>query len=164
MTQNNRANTYRERIEGDRIANLDIAIEAYRATLEVRTPRKYPIESGRIQSQLEATIDLRDALIQRDRHNPELYSITVKTSIQWLLNSSKKIARFLGLDLENNTNDDNKEKESEHFFLKLLQAVVNSEGNGPIVHKFFDEHLRHLNENLLAILPQHLFPFLKILF
>jgi CHAT domain-containing protein len=132
MTQNNLANTYRDRIEGDRTANLELAIGCYQAALEVRTPRKYPIgqsprfanESGRIQANLEATIDLRDTLSQRDRHHPEIYALEVKTS------------------------------ESARFFGELLQSVFDSDGDGRIVHQFLDEHLRYLNKNLLAISAQ----------
>jgi tetratricopeptide (TPR) repeat protein len=80
MTQNNLANAYRERIEGDPIANLELAIQAYQAALEVRTPRKYPIESGRIQASLEATIELRDTHAQRDLHHPEIYDVETQIS------------------------------------------------------------------------------------
>ena len=39
------------------------------------------------------------------------------------------------------------------FSVELLQIVVNSQGNGGIVHQFFDRHVGYLNEELLAILP-----------
>jgi CHAT domain-containing protein/tetratricopeptide (TPR) repeat protein len=128
MTQNNLANTYRDRIEGDRTANLELAIGCYQAALEVRTPRKYPIESGRIQASLEATIELRDTLAQRDRHHPDIYEIETPTP--------------------------SPNPEYAKFFLDLFIAVGDSQGNGRIVHKFFDDHLSYLDEKLLAILPR----------
>ncbi len=45
-------------------------------------------------------------------------------------------------------------EESEDFFLDLLQAVADSQGDGAIVHQFLDEHLAYLNEQLLAAIPQ----------
>jgi CHAT domain-containing protein/tetratricopeptide (TPR) repeat protein len=135
-TQNNLASAYRNRIEGDRIANLGLAIQAYQSALKVCTPRKYPIgqsprfanESGRIQASLEATIDLRDTLIQRDRHHPDIFAIDTRNS--------------------------SPDRKYQEFFIDLLQAIVDSKGNRRIVHNFFDEHLSYLNEKLLAILPQ----------
>ncbi len=129
MMQNNLANTYRDRIEGDRTANLELAIQAYQAALEVRTPRKYPIESGRIQASLEATIELRDTLAQRDLHHPDIYESEILTP--------------------------SPNPEYADFFLDLLQAVVDSQGDGRIVYQFFDNHLSYLDEELLANLPQH---------
>jgi CHAT domain-containing protein len=144
MMQNNLANIYRERIEGDRMANLELAIQVYQSALEVCTPRKYPIgqsprfcagrrfananESGRIQASLEATIDLRNTLAQRDRHHPDIFSIEILTP--------------------------SPNPEYAEFFLDLLQTVYDSQGNGEIVHEFFDDRLSYLDEKLLANLPQ----------
>jgi CHAT domain-containing protein len=45
------------------------------------------------------------------------------------------------------------EEDYLRFSLELLQIVVNSQGDGTIVHQFFDGHLAYLNEHLLAIFP-----------
>jgi hypothetical protein len=80
-----------------------------------------------------------------DRQDP-----AENSTIEWLVNFAAELAQKLGLDIakEGEVSGD------EEFFLELLEAVENSNGDGQIVHQFFDDHLTNLNDNLLAIFPQ----------
>jgi CHAT domain-containing protein/predicted LPLAT superfamily acyltransferase len=91
---------------------------------------------------------LAEAQMIAERNDPAAAS-----TIQWLLKFAQQLADYLGLDTANDTDSDR--EESNQFSLELLQSVVDSNGDGRIVNQFLDEHLRYLNENLLAIFPQH---------
>jgi CHAT domain-containing protein len=47
-----------------------------------------------------------------------------------------------------------KQEDYIRFSLELLKIVADSQGDGEIVHHFFDSHLAYLNEQLLTIFPQ----------
>jgi CHAT domain-containing protein/tetratricopeptide (TPR) repeat protein len=85
------------------------------------------------------------AQMMADRQDPDAAG-----TIGWLVNFATELAQKLGLDL----GADSEMVGDEEFFLELLQAVADSQGDGQIVHQFFDEHVSKIDANLLAIFPQ----------
>jgi CHAT domain-containing protein len=87
------------------------------------------------------------AMMMMRRNDPELGA-----TIQRLVNFAQQLERKLVSE-----SSDVVELEQEdyiRFSFELLQIVANSQGDGEIVHQFFDRHLAYLNEELLAIFPQ----------
>ncbi len=86
------------------------------------------------------------AKVMMRRNDPELGG-----TIQWLVSFAQQLERKLAAGASDVV--ELVEEDYLRFSLELLQIVVNSRGDGEIVHQFFDRHLAYLNEHLLAIFP-----------
>ena len=88
------------------------------------------------------------AQMMKEQNDPERES-----TIEWLTDFASQLAADLGLDLEDRDKPQADDMEHLQFFQTLLQVLMERQGDGKIVHQFFDNHPAQLNAIFTAKLP-----------